>query len=137
MNKTGFSRRTFFKGALAVASLWMLNAWDKVVSTQLVSLEKKRWKFPFNSNKKIAFFDEFIVVNDKSNMQVLSAHCTHLGCLIHEVKDGKLICPCHGSEFSLSGDALKGPAYKPLKRMSFHFDEKKDFIVVGSSTENI
>jgi len=131
MNKTGFSRRTFFKGAMAVASLWMLNAWDKVVSTQLVSLQKKRWKFPFYSNKKITFFDEFIVVNDKSNTQVFSAHCTHLGCLIHDVKDGKLVCPCHGSTYDLAGRVFQGvPA--PLNLVvPEHSYPKENVLLVG------
>jgi Rieske Fe-S protein len=43
-----------------------------------------------------------------------SAVCTHNGCLINEVADGTINCPCHGSKFDLNGDVVNGPATKPL-----------------------
>ncbi|MCH9641220.1 MAG: Rieske (2Fe-2S) protein [Actinomycetia bacterium] len=43
-----------------------------------------------------------------------SAVCTHTGCLINEVADGTINCPCHGSKFSLEGEVLNGPATRPL-----------------------
>ena len=132
MRKTNFSRRIFFKGAIAVASLWFFNIWDKLVKTEIAASVKKHWKFPFNRNKEVTFYEEFIVVNGAKETKILSSHCTHLGCLIHDFRDGKFICPCHGSEFSVDGKALKGPAYKPLERIEHHFDEKKEFIFVES-----
>lgn len=135
MDKSGFSRRTFFKGTMAVATLWIFNAWNQVVKTEMVSSVIKQWKFPFNRNKKVSFFDEFVVVNQQMDTQVFSAHCTHLGCVISDVKGGKLVCPCHGSEFSLKGEALKGPAFKPLKKADFHFDDKERFIFVEPSND--
>ena len=62
-------------------------------------------------------------MNNANKTSVLSSHCSHLGCAIHEFKEGKFICPCHGSEFTLDGEAVKGPAYKPLERMDFEFDD--------------
>ena len=134
MHKSNFSRRVFFKGLIAVASLWVFNVWGKLVKTELAASVKKQWKFPFNRNKKVTFYDEFIVVNNSKDTITFSSHCTHLGCLIHDFRDGKFICPCHGSEFSINGKALKGPAYKPLKIVKHHFDEKKEFIFVGGET---
>ncbi len=40
--------------------------------------------------------------------------CTHAGCAVSSVADGKIVCPCHGSTFDLEGAVLKGPATKPL-----------------------
>jgi cytochrome b6-f complex iron-sulfur subunit len=45
----------------------------------------------------------------------LLARCTHRGCQPEPVGD-RLICPCHGSEFSLDGEVLQGPAEAPLAR---------------------
>lgn len=44
----------------------------------------------------------------------LSTVCTHAGCAVSSVADGKITCPCHGSVFGLDGAVLKGPATKPL-----------------------
>lgn len=44
----------------------------------------------------------------------LSTECTHAGCAVSAVTDGKITCPCHGSAFGLDGAVLKGPATKPL-----------------------
>ena len=46
--------------------------------------------------------------------KAFSAVCTHTGCLINEVVDGTINCPCHGSKFSLDGEVLAGPAARPL-----------------------
>ncbi|MFB1295205.1 ubiquinol-cytochrome c reductase iron-sulfur subunit [Mycobacterium sp. pW049] len=44
-----------------------------------------------------------------------SAVCTHTGCLLNEVADGTINCPCHGSKFSLDGAVANGPASRPLE----------------------
>jgi Rieske Fe-S protein len=44
-----------------------------------------------------------------------SAICTHQGCLVSAVADGKITCPCHGSTFDANtGAVLGGPAPSPL-----------------------
>lgn len=45
----------------------------------------------------------------------LLASCTHQGCQPEPVAD-RLVCPCHGSEFSFEGAVLAGPAERPLVR---------------------
>jgi cytochrome b6-f complex iron-sulfur subunit len=45
----------------------------------------------------------------------LHAQCTHQGCQPEPVGE-RMICPCHGSEFSLEGAVLQGPAERPLPR---------------------
>lgn len=43
------------------------------------------------------------------------ASCTHRGCQPEAFAD-RLVCPCHGSEFSVDGEVLQGPADEPLAR---------------------
>lgn len=57
----------------------------------------------------------------------LLARCTHAGCQ-PEVFTDRLVCPCHGSEFALSGDVLQGPAERPLTR--YEVVENGDTLVV-------
>ncbi len=41
--------------------------------------------------------------------------CTHQGCPVGEIQNAQIICPCHGSHFSITdGAAVVGPATKPL-----------------------
>ncbi|HAN71173.1 MAG TPA: hypothetical protein DCQ36_06230 [Actinobacteria bacterium] len=43
------------------------------------------------------------------------AICPHQGCLVSEVVDNEIICPCHGSRFSASdGAVLEGPSRQGL-----------------------
>lgn len=43
-----------------------------------------------------------------------SAVCPHDGCLVSEVVDAAIVCPCHGSRFDLDGAVTRGPALGPL-----------------------
>ena len=44
----------------------------------------------------------------------LNASCPHEGCFV--LPDGQqLTCPCHGSQFTLSGEVTRGPAESDLQ----------------------
>ena len=66
---------------------------------------------PVGGGKILA--DKQIVVTQprKGDFKAFSAVCTHMQCLVTTVKDGVIICPCHGSEFSIKdGSVVRGPA---------------------------
>jgi Rieske Fe-S protein len=47
--------------------------------------------------------------------RAFSAICTHQGCVVGSVANGKIVCPCHQSEFSATdGSVTQGPAVTPL-----------------------
>lgn len=50
------------------------------------------------------------------------ARCTHSGCQPDAVS-GRLVCPCHGSEFTLDGRVLEGPAREDLRRFDVRVEE--------------
>jgi Rieske Fe-S protein len=40
-----------------------------------------------------------------------TAICTHQGCTVASVSGGRITCPCHGSQYSITdGSVLQGPA---------------------------
>jgi Rieske Fe-S protein len=48
---------------------------------------------------------------------VLSAVCSHLGCLVNYQKEkGEFVCPCHGGRYDLTGRNIAGPPPAPLTR---------------------
>ncbi|WP_327681654.1 Rieske (2Fe-2S) protein [Kitasatospora sp. NBC_00458] len=58
-----------------------------------------------------------IVVTQPAEGQykAFSAKCTHAGCIVDQVKNQKIQCPCHGSLFGITdGAVLDGPAPTPL-----------------------
>jgi Rieske Fe-S protein len=47
--------------------------------------------------------------------KAFSAVCTHMGCIVNQVSNGTIDCPCHGSQYSIAtGDVVTGPAPRPL-----------------------
>jgi Rieske Fe-S protein len=45
----------------------------------------------------------------------LSPICTHLGCTV-DIEEGRLVCPCHGSNYDREGRVIRGPAQRSLDR---------------------
>ena len=45
----------------------------------------------------------------------VSTRCGHRGCQV-EPAAAKLVCPCHGSEYTFEGAILQGPTLRPLER---------------------
>ncbi|NNF57674.1 MAG: Rieske (2Fe-2S) protein [Rhodothermaceae bacterium] len=53
--------------------------------------------------------------------------CTHRGCQVNPA-GVRLACPCHGSEFTATGEVLEGPAERPLQ--SFDVTTDADHITL-------
>lgn len=69
---------------------------------------------PVGGGKILA--DRKLVVTQPTagTIKVLTAVCTHQGCIVDTISNGVISCPCHGSEFSLTGEVKGGPASAPL-----------------------
>ena len=47
--------------------------------------------------------------------KAFSAVCTHMGCIVSQVSNGTIDCPCHGSQYNMTtGAVVAGPAPSPL-----------------------
>ncbi|MFJ5119286.1 Rieske (2Fe-2S) protein [Kitasatospora sp. NPDC088548] len=61
--------------------------------------------------------DKKIVVTQPTagEYKAFSAKCTHAGCIVDQVKNQQIQCPCHASRFSITDGAVQdGPAPTPL-----------------------
>lgn len=79
-------------------------------------------------------FEGVLVSINNDKIQFLSAQCSHLGCEIKTLQEGKLICPCHGSQFDLQGQVLKGPAVKNLRPLKFDYLAPDKIYLVDKSS---
>ena len=52
---------------------------------------------------------------DDGTFAAVLTRCTHQGCQVEPAGD-RLACPCHGSEYTFTGQVLRGPAEHPLFR---------------------
>ncbi len=63
--------------------------------------------------------------NSETEILAFSSKCTHVkGPVGLPDKDGKMVCKWHNAEFNLEGEAIKGPAKKPLKKFVCLLDKE-------------
>jgi Rieske Fe-S protein len=88
---------------------------------------------PVDGGKVLTDAEVVVTQPSKGEFKAFSAVCTHQGCLVNEVKDGQIVCPCHGSMFSIEdGSVTGGPAPKPLPAAKVTVESGT--IVVGGPT---
>jgi ubiquinol-cytochrome c reductase iron-sulfur subunit len=67
--------------------------------------------------------------------------CTHAGCpaSLYEQQTGRLLCPCHQSQFDLLQDAkpVFGPAARPLPKLAITVDDEGYFVAKSDFDEPI
>lgn len=76
-------------------------------------------------NGGVIIKDKKIVVTQptEGDFKAFTAVCTHMQCLVGQVKDGVISCPCHGSMYSAADGSVKqGPAPKPLTPVTVKVD---------------
>ncbi|MEO3860649.1 Rieske (2Fe-2S) protein [Acrocarpospora sp. B8E8] len=67
---------------------------------------------------------EVVVVQPEAGtFKGFSPTCTHQGCKVTSVADNQIVCPCHGSHFSIAdGSVTSGPATRPLPEVPIKVD---------------
>jgi len=53
---------------------------------------------------------------EDGGFSAVSTRCMHRGCQVEPAAE-HLVCPCHGSEYSNTGEVLKGPTQRPLRKL--------------------
>lgn len=62
-----------------------------------------------------------------NSLAAVSTVCTHAGCEVRVLPDA-FQCPCHGSEYDVTGEVIEGPAAKALQK--FAITENQDMITI-------
>jgi cytochrome b6-f complex iron-sulfur subunit len=68
--------------------------------------------------------DSILLVRSSATVvQAVSDICTHAGCGVRYDHVNKILsCPCHGSQYTLTGMVLRGPAFRPLAKYQTQLD---------------
>jgi Rieske Fe-S protein len=64
---------------------------------------------------------EHVIVTQPSagDFRAFDATCPHEGCAVSRTDGAELVCPCHGSRFTMdSGDVVGGPAERGLTALT-------------------
>lgn len=89
------------------------NLAEHVTSGELSSLDELKagqGALVRRGTKKLAAYRD-----EQGTIHLRSATCTHAGCVVHwNPFEICWDCPCHGSHFSVDGQPLNAPAFKPL-----------------------
>ncbi|HKJ92145.1 MAG TPA: ubiquinol-cytochrome c reductase iron-sulfur subunit [Longimicrobiales bacterium] len=72
-----------------------------------------------------------IVRQAADSYYALSMLCTHAACFVGAPSQGVMVCPCHGSEFNMKGQVLRGPAFNPLHQYSLTYDATAQTVTLG------
>lgn len=74
-------------------------------------------KVPVGSGVIDADLSAVITQPASGEFRAFSNVCTHQGCAVSQISGQNIICPCHGSEFSIKdGSVVQGPATQPLAK---------------------
>ena len=65
-----------------------------------------------------AYKGDIIIIRSTDTIYIaLSKVCTHQACVVaFNSTNNDILCPCHGSKFSISGTVINGPATSSLKK---------------------
>lgn len=77
------------------------------------------------------------IVRNDTGIYSMWARCTHLGCTPNWFPaENRFRCPCHGSNFSIEGDVIAGPAPKPIWRTHITKTSKGVLVIDKAVMEN-
>ncbi len=106
---------TFIGGSAAAMGRFMLP--NVLYESPQAFKAGKPEDYPMGVSTKLLKEQRVWIVKTEDSLYALWARCTHLGCTPNWWDSEKRFkCPCHGSNYTIQGDVIAGPAPKPLNR---------------------
>ena len=112
------STRSANRIAVAKSEFWMIKK-DQEVKRLFVLVKTTDSEFP------VCLYN-----TAEDNYFATLLKCTHKGCELN-IGGGLYSCPCHGSEFTITGEVLEGPADRNLKTFKTAVDNENIYIYIS------
>ncbi|MEP6831818.1 MAG: Rieske (2Fe-2S) protein [Gemmatimonas sp.] len=74
---------------------------------------------------------DLAIINLGSTYRAFTSICTHEGCTVSGYVGGRLVCPCHGSEYNQNGQVVAGPAPSPLREYAVTLDSTAQTLTIA------
>lgn len=126
MNRKQFLKIFLSSIGISIIYLWK-NLTGKIISNQV---EKSKMILPNDFSNGINLNGDYIIIKYSDKLKVYSSKCSHLGCRINNSVNNILTCPCHGSQFDINGNPVKGPAAKSLTELKYRIDTRQNQIII-------
>ena len=78
------------------------------------------------------------IIRTEKGFYALWARRTHLGCTPNWFGDQQRFkCPCHGSNYTVEGDVIAGPAPRPLWRTKIDINSQGELVIDKAILEDL
>lgn len=125
------TRKEFFRriGSFTLIPLGM--AWySSAARGEAGNARIKKVKLQPRIEQGVTFKDDIIISRTDKGVNFFSSKCTHLGCRLNKLENGEIVCPCHGSRFSVNGKVMKGPAASDLHKLVYTVNKSTKEIII-------
>jgi nitrite reductase/ring-hydroxylating ferredoxin subunit len=105
----------------------------KIKLSDYLALQSDYGSVQFKFNNAIGTYYPFTVTRAPNNVfHSVDTRCNHADCVVSPYNEstGLIECPCHGSQFSISGELVQGPATAPLICYNTTFNATTDVVSV-------
>jgi cytochrome b6-f complex iron-sulfur subunit len=123
MKKLG--RKEFIALLPLVGGVVVVWLWDRGLKRNK-QLHEKRLRVRYSSSEgPYIVKDQVIFTKTDDRVRAFDSRCTHLSCRLNLYPDGRILCPCHGSEFNSRGQVIRGPAKRSLAELPVNYDNTR------------
>ena len=75
-----------------------------------------------------------IVINTGGDsFRAFTSICTHEQCTVGDYRGGRIVCPCHGSQYDSTGQVVVGPATQRLREFAVAHDGSANTLTVTAA----
>jgi len=74
-----------------------------------------------------------IIIHTGDDYRAFTSTCTHEQCTVGDFRGGRIICPCHGSQYDAAGQVVVGPATQRLREFAVALDAGAQTLTVTAS----